>query len=178
MRRPQTLTGTSTALCLGSINAHSVVSADLVRPMLIVLVQTVFQGGSVADLHQLLGVVNAANVLYVGDHIYGAPARLVDSVGAEVQSRSSSRGILRAHCLRSAPASRNSSVCAAGDILRSKKSMGWRTMLIVPELQMELQHAGACEAAQRELAMLRKLRDELDERVYRLEWELVSMCAL
>lgn len=33
--------------------------------------QKVFQGGSVADLHALLGIKNASRVLYVGDHIYG-----------------------------------------------------------------------------------------------------------
>jgi 5'-nucleotidase len=65
-------------------------------------VQTIFQGGNVGDLHQLLGVVNASTVLYIGDHIYG-------------------------------------------DVLRSKKSIGWRTMLIVPELQMELAHAGVAQ---------------------------------
>lgn len=97
-------------------------------------VQKVFQGGSVSDLHQLLGVYNATSVLYVGDHIYG-------------------------------------------DILKSKKSMGWRTMLIVPELQMELEHAATCEETQRELAVLRKVRDETDNRIYRLQWHLTNMCA-
>ena len=96
--------------------------------------QKVFQGGGVADLHQLLGIADSSAVLYVGDHIYG-------------------------------------------DILTSKKSMGWRTMLIVPELQMELQHAAACEAAQRELALLRRLRDGRTESIHRLEWALRHPCA-
>ena len=36
-----------------------------------------------------------------------------------------------------------------GDILRSKKTLGWRTMLVVPELATELdilQHHQACSA--------------------------------
>lgn len=52
-------------------------------------VQKVFQGGSVGDLHRMLGIKDASTLLYVGDHIYG-------------------------------------------DILKSKKSMGWRTMVRSP----------------------------------------------
>ena len=44
----------------------------------------------------MLGVSSGAQVLYVGDHIYG-------------------------------------------DILRSKKTLGWRTMLVVPELAHEME---------------------------------------
>lgn len=54
-----------------------------------------FQGGTVAHLHSMIGVQAGAQILYVGDHIYG-------------------------------------------DILRSKKQLGWRTMLVVPELEKEL----------------------------------------
>jgi 5'-nucleotidase len=98
-------------------------------------VQKVFQGGSVSDLHNILGISDAAGVLYVGDHIYG-------------------------------------------DILRSKKSMGWRTMLIVPELEMELKHAARCRAAQDELETLRGVRDAHDERIHRLRWTLEHLCVL
>ena len=31
-----------------------------------------------------------------------------------------------------------------GDILRSKKTLGWRTMLVVPELESELRIAKRC----------------------------------
>ncbi len=55
----------------------------------------VFQGGTYTDLHGMLGVRSGADVLYVGDHIYG-------------------------------------------DIVKSKKSLGWRTMLVIPELESEL----------------------------------------
>jgi hypothetical protein len=55
-----------------------------------------YQGGSYRHLHSMLGVSSGAQVLYVGDHIYG-------------------------------------------DILRSKKTLGWRTMLVVPELAHEME---------------------------------------
>ena len=29
-----------------------------------------------------------------------------------------------------------------GDIVKSKKDIGWRTMLVVPELELELEKAG------------------------------------
>lgn len=32
-----------------------------------------------------------------------------------------------------------------GDILRSKKSLGWRTMLVVPELETELRVLSRCK---------------------------------
>lgn len=48
--------------------------------------------------------------------------------------------------------------------------MGWRTMLIVPELQMELAHAAACESTQRRLAALRQQRDAVEEAIHRAEW--------
>ena len=54
-----------------------------------------------------------AQVLYVGDHIYG-------------------------------------------DILRSKKTLGWRTMLVVPELETELEVQAAHAGVMRELKALRQ----------------------
>eukprot|EP00877_Chromochloris_zofingiensis_P002493 jgi/Chrzof1/12244/Cz06g26250.t1 len=57
-----------------------------------------------------------------------------------------------------------------GDILRSKKSLGWRTMLVVPELETELQMQEKTATTQRELKMLRLARADLDGRVQRLEW--------
>jgi hypothetical protein len=36
--------------------------------------------------------------------------------------------------------------------------------------------AGTCEAMQRELALLRKVRDEADERIHRLQWDLSNAC--
>lgn len=92
----------------------------------------VFQGGSVSDLHKMLEVRNAHEVLYVGDHIYG-------------------------------------------DILRSKKAMGWRTMLVVPELEIELRHSEGISQTMAELAKLRELRDHYDERIQRYKWDMHVM---
>ncbi|GFR52818.1 hypothetical protein Agub_g15441, partial [Astrephomene gubernaculifera] len=87
----------------------------------------VFQGGSYVDLHQMLGVTEGSQVLYVGDHIYG-------------------------------------------DIVKSKKDIGWRTMLVVPELELELEKSGRSAKMQEELRQLRQLRDEYDDRIQRLRW--------
>ncbi|WIA37290.1 hypothetical protein OEZ86_014231 [Tetradesmus obliquus] len=57
-----------------------------------------------------------------------------------------------------------------GDILRSKKSLGWRTMLVVPELEQELAVAEATRTTQFELKMLRNARSDLDTQIQRLEW--------
>ena len=68
------------------------------------------------DYSELLFVdcaVVIAQVLYVGDHIYG-------------------------------------------DILRSKKTLGWRTMLVVPELETELEVQAAHAGVMRELKALRQ----------------------
>eukprot|EP00879_Flechtneria_rotunda_P000833 GHRR01000958.1.p1 GENE.GHRR01000958.1~~GHRR01000958.1.p1 ORF type:complete len:660 (+),score=216.69 GHRR01000958.1:198-2177(+) len=57
-----------------------------------------------------------------------------------------------------------------GDILRSKKSLGWRTMLVVPELESELALTEATRTTQYELNMLRNTRSDLDAQIQRLEW--------
>jgi hypothetical protein len=87
----------------------------------------VFQGGTVTDLHRVLGVASGAEVLYVGDHIYG-------------------------------------------DILRSKKTLGWRTMLVVPELHAELDVLARTGDTAAELRALRAARDALEDQIQRLEW--------
>ena len=43
-----------------------------------------------------------------------------------------------------------------GDILRSKKTLGWRTMLVVPELESELEVQAAHSGVMRELKALRQ----------------------
>lgn len=70
-----------------------------------------------------------AQVLYVGDHIYG-------------------------------------------DILRSKKTLGWRTMLVVPELETELEIQAASIGVGSELKTLRQQRDGLEDQIQRLEGAL------
>ncbi|KAK9829767.1 hypothetical protein WJX72_007769 [[Myrmecia] bisecta] len=59
-----------------------------------------------------------------------------------------------------------------GDILRSKKTLGWRTMLVVPELESELAVLQQNKDTMRELAALRQSRDVLDDQIHRCEWRL------
>jgi 5'-nucleotidase len=91
-----------------------------------------FQGGNYTHLHDMLGVVNGSQILYVGDHIYA-------------------------------------------DIVRSKRTLGWRTMLIVPELEAEVDQQCAPEtvALTAEIEERRRRRDELDEWIDRLTRDLV-----
>jgi hypothetical protein len=58
------------------------------------------------------------------------------------------------------------------DVLRSKKALGWRTLLVVPELDAELEALAGCKNNMAELRMLRKQRDALDDQIQRLEWQL------
>lgn len=62
------------------------------------------------------------------------------------------------------------------DVLRSKRTLGWRTMLVVPELEDEintLNHPDSVALAD-EIQLLRDARYELDEWVDRLEGILVN----
>ncbi|GIL92324.1 hypothetical protein Vretifemale_19840 [Volvox reticuliferus] len=61
-----------------------------------------------------------------------------------------------------------------GDIVKSKKDIGWRTMLVVPELELELEKLGRSMKMQEELRQLRHLRDEYDDRIQRLRWSIRS----
>ncbi|BBN15660.1 hypothetical protein MPTK1_6g21370 [Marchantia polymorpha subsp. ruderalis] len=89
----------------------------------------VFQGGSVTHLHKLLGIEASAQVMYVGDHIYG-------------------------------------------DILRSKKALGWRTMLVVPELEKEMELLKDTAELHKEVQILRQLRDTLEDTLQQLLWQV------
>lgn len=92
-----------------------------------------FQGGNYTHLHDLVGVPNGTQLLYVGDHIFS-------------------------------------------DVLRSKRTLGWRTMLIVPELEHEINtlHDEETVALQKDIDEMREERDAVDEWVDRLEGLLVS----
>eukprot|EP00899_Mesostigma_viride_P003954 jgi/Mesvir1/1355/Mv12279-RA.1 len=59
-----------------------------------------------------------------------------------------------------------------GDIVRSKKTLGWRTMLIIPELDDELDKVKRYNGAERqqELRNLRHRWASLDDQIHRLEW--------
>jgi len=60
-----------------------------------------------------------------------------------------------------------------GDILRSKKTLGWRTMLIVPEMDHELEVIEETreEGVLDELKQLRERRDELDRQLQKIAFE-------
>ncbi|PNW77918.1 hypothetical protein CHLRE_10g456900v5 [Chlamydomonas reinhardtii] len=64
-----------------------------------------------------------------------------------------------------------------GDIVKSKKDIGWRTMLVVPELELELEKAGRSAKMADELRQLRQLRDEYDDRIQRLKWSIAQEAA-
>ncbi|KAL6778220.1 hypothetical protein ACKKBG_A17375 [Auxenochlorella protothecoides x Auxenochlorella symbiontica] len=57
-----------------------------------------------------------------------------------------------------------------GDVLRSKKALGWRTMLVIPELESELQGLAERGGDMAELRRLRRMRDAVDDRLQRLQW--------
>lgn len=59
-----------------------------------------------------------------------------------------------------------------GDILRSKKTLGWRTMLVVPELEAELDILSKQADTAAEMRALRSARDALEDQIQRLEWAL------
>eukprot|EP00897_Mesotaenium_endlicherianum_P009514 jgi/Mesen1/8591/ME000005S08553 len=59
-----------------------------------------------------------------------------------------------------------------GDILRSKKQLGWRTMLVVPELEREIQTLKQTSPLRKEFHKLRQQRDALDDTIQRLEWAI------
>ncbi|GAB2222553.1 hypothetical protein Droror1_Dr00016671 [Drosera rotundifolia] len=59
-----------------------------------------------------------------------------------------------------------------GDILRSKKVLGWRTMLVVPELEREVELLWELRDTRRQLRSLRKERDDIEDRLHHLKWSL------
>ncbi|KAH7290614.1 hypothetical protein KP509_30G057200 [Ceratopteris richardii] len=59
-----------------------------------------------------------------------------------------------------------------GDILRSKKELGWRTMLVVPELAKELQLVDETVSLRKEIRSLRNQREALEDKIQRLYWSL------
>lgn len=59
-----------------------------------------------------------------------------------------------------------------GDILRSKKELGWRTMLVVPELDKELQLFYQTVSLRKEFRLLRHQRERLDDKIQQLQWSL------
>ncbi|GAB2219003.1 hypothetical protein Droror1_Dr00006628 [Drosera rotundifolia] len=59
-----------------------------------------------------------------------------------------------------------------GDILRSKKVLGWRTMLVVPELEREVELLQELKDTRNELRSLRTQRDDIEDKLHRLKWSV------
>ncbi|KAL8166061.1 hypothetical protein V2J09_007560 [Rumex salicifolius] len=57
-----------------------------------------------------------------------------------------------------------------GDILRSKKVLGWRTMLVVPELEREVELLCELRDTRKELRVLRNERDHIEDQIHHLKW--------
>ncbi|KAL2346326.1 hypothetical protein Fmac_000326 [Flemingia macrophylla] len=59
-----------------------------------------------------------------------------------------------------------------GDILRSKKVLGWRTMLVIPELEKEVKLLWESRKTRKELQFLRSERDRIEDEIHHLKWSL------
>ncbi|GLU04437.1 hypothetical protein SLE2022_215850 [Rubroshorea leprosula] len=59
-----------------------------------------------------------------------------------------------------------------GDILRSKKVLGWRTMLVVPELEREVELLWELRDMRKQLRLLRNERDLIEDRIHHFKWYL------
>ncbi|XP_022962347.1 5'-nucleotidase domain-containing protein 4 isoform X2 [Cucurbita moschata] len=59
-----------------------------------------------------------------------------------------------------------------GDILRSKKALGWRTMLVVPELEREVELLWELRKTRKELQELRNERNVIEDKIHHLKWSL------
>lgn len=59
-----------------------------------------------------------------------------------------------------------------GDILRSKKVLGWRTMLVVPELEKEVELLWTLRDTRKHLQLLRNRRDHIEDQIHHLKWSL------
>lgn len=62
------------------------------------------------------------------------------------------------------------------DILRSKRTLGWRTMLIVPELEHEInvQQSADTLSIEQEIAEMRLKRDEFDDKIDQLHLRMLD----
>jgi hypothetical protein len=57
----------------------------------------------------------------------------------------------------------NTRTICASDVIRGKRSLGWRTVLVIPELENEVDVALRENVRRKRIQELRELRDELDE---------------
>jgi hypothetical protein len=56
-----------------------------------------------------------------------------------------------------------------GDILRSKKELGWRTMLVINELNDEIESLASYKEEFRQYEELIQIKDELDDEIQKLQ---------
>ncbi|XP_024977103.1 5'-nucleotidase domain-containing protein 4-like isoform X2 [Cynara cardunculus var. scolymus] len=63
-----------------------------------------------------------------------------------------------------------------GDILRSKKVLGWRTMLVVPELEKEVKLLWYLRDTRKQLILLRSERDQIEDQIHHLKWSIQCEC--
>jgi HAD superfamily 5'-nucleotidase-like hydrolase len=93
----------------------------------------VFQGGTYKILNKILDIESNADILYIGDHIYG-------------------------------------------DILKSKKTLGWRTMLVVPEMEHEIEvlNQNQNKGVPKKLFNMRRKRDALEDQLQRMQWKFAE----
>ncbi|XAR64122.1 5'-nucleotidase [Bertholletia excelsa] len=59
-----------------------------------------------------------------------------------------------------------------GDILRSKKILGWRTMLVVPELEREVELLWELRDNRKQLRQLRYMRDLIEDKIHHVSWSV------
>jgi hypothetical protein len=59
-----------------------------------------------------------------------------------------------------------------GDIVKAKQAVGWRTLLVVPELDVELELQDQAKGVWAELQLLRSQRDLVEDQIQRFEWAL------
>ncbi|KAJ0255845.1 HAD-superfamily hydrolase [Hirschfeldia incana] len=59
-----------------------------------------------------------------------------------------------------------------GDILRSKKVLGWRTMLVVPELEKEVELLWELRDTRKKLISTRNERDTFEDKIHHMNWSL------
>jgi len=57
-----------------------------------------------------------------------------------------------------------------GDILKSKKTLGWRTMLVVPEMKNEVQALNRNKGTAEDLFQIRKQKERIQDEVQRIRW--------
>ncbi|CAL5349265.1 unnamed protein product [Camellia sinensis] len=54
----------------------------------------------------------------------------------------------------------------------SSQVLGWRTMLVVPELEKEVEFLWECRGTRKQLRLLRNERDLIEDKIHHLKWSL------